>query len=204
MNNKTKATEIIRAGKEFTIHRATGKVRENCVYAETLSDVPSFLIEDGAIVVNNDGSITMIAVEGPAPRQFPVFICWEEVSAENANKVSGKYGCWPKDNGATTLKVVDGKCYTLPAMVTAVLITADSVPEWVLEAGFPVMRNGNTWELTRTDWGNEVRVGEIGKSFWCLYGPGDVNILSISEKSAAEYIVSVDGKDVGTLTELFA
>ncbi len=199
--NATKATETIRSAQEFIIHKAVGKVRENCVYAESLDQVPQFLIEDGAIVPNEDGSITLYAVECPATRNFPVYVCWEEVSAENADKVPGKFGSWSKDNGDTTLKVVDGKCYNLPSMVKATLIT-EVVPEWVTEAGFPLERNGEDWELTRTDWGGEVRKGAIGKALWCSYGEGDVNILALAEKSAAEYIVTIDGEDVGILTDL--
>lgn len=200
-NIKAQATEAIRNGKEISIHKVVGKVRENCVYATTIEEVPAFLLEDGAITVNSDGSITLYAVECLATRRFPVYVCWEEVSAENADKVPGKYGSWSKDNGDTTLKVVDGKCYNLPSMVKATLIT-EVVPEWVIAAGFPVNRNGNTWELTRTDWGGEVRVGTIGKALWCQYGEGDVNILALTEKSASEYIVSIDGEDVGVLTDL--
>lgn len=48
----------------------------------------------------------------------------------------------------------------------------------------------------------KVRVGTIGKALWCLYGEGDVNILALTEKSASEYIVSIDGEDVGILTDL--
>lgn len=87
-------------------------------------------------------------------------------------------------------------------MVKTTLIT-EVVPEWVIAAGFPVNRNGNTWELTRTDWGGEVRVGTIGKALWCQYGEGDVNILALTEKSTSEYIVSIDGEDVGVLIVLF-
>ena len=189
-------------GEEVVIHKAVGKVRENCVYAKVAEDIPSFLIEDGAITLNEDGTITLYAVECPATRTFPVYICWEKVSAENAEKVPGKFGSWSKDNGDTTLKVVEGKCYNLPAKVRAVLMT-DEVPEWVTAAGFPVERDGDDWKLTRTDWGGEVRVGTIGKAFWCYYGEGDVNILALAEKSASEYTVEIDGKDVCTLTELF-
>ena len=152
-------------------------------------------------MVNEDGSITLHAVECPATRNFPVYICWEEVSAENADKVPGNFGSWSKDNGDETLKVVDGKCYNLPSMVKATLIT-EVVPEWVESAGFPLERKGDTWELTRTDWGGEVRKGTIGKALWCFYGEGDVNILSLDEKSATEYIVTIDGEDVGILTDL--
>lgn len=192
---------IIENGNVIIIHKETGKVRANCVYAKSLAEVPQFLIEDGAIEVIDNDTIRLYAVECPAERKFPVYICWEEVSAENADKVPGKYGSWSKDNGDTTLKVVDGVCYNLPANVTAVLMT-EELPAFVVEAGFPVVRNGDNWELTRTDWGGEVRVGTIGKAFWCQYGVGDVNILALAEKSAAEYIVSVDGEDIGRLVDL--
>ena len=36
------------------------------------------------------------------------------------------------------------------------------------------------------------------------YGEGDINILDLAECSASEYIVTLDGKDVGILTELLA
>ena len=186
------------------IHKAgVGKVRENCAYAQKLDEVPAFLLEDGAVKANADGTITLFAVECPATRKFPVYVCWEKVSEENAHKVPGIYGAWSKDNGDTTLKVVDGKCYNLPATVEASLITED-VPEWVIAAGFPVERKGDTFELTRTDWGGEIRVGRIGKAMWVQYGESDVNILDLSEHSASEYIIVEDGKDVGALTEVLA
>lgn len=186
------------------IHKAgVGKVRENCVYATSIDEVPAFLLEDGAVKDNGDGSITLYAVECPATRAFPVYVCFEQVSDNNAHKVPGIYGAWSKDNGDTTLKVVDGKCYNLPATVKASLIT-EEVPTWVVAAGFPVERRDDTYELTRTDWGGEVRVGRIGKALWVQYGESDVNILDLAERSAAEYIVSEDGKDIGCLTELLA
>lgn len=165
--------------------------------------MPAFLLEDGAVKANDDGSITLYAVECPAIRTFPVYVCFEPVSEENAHKVPGIYGAWSKDNGATTLKVVDGKCYNLPATVKASLIT-EELPDWVIAAGFPVERKNDTYELTRTDWGGEVRVGRIGKALWVQYGEKDVNILDLAEKSASEYIITEDGKDIGILTELLA
>ena len=201
MNYAALIKEAIANGREISIHKAVGKVRENCIYAKSVDDVPEFLIEDGAIVVNGDGSITLYAVECPATRTFPVYICWEKVSEENRDKVPGNFGSWSKDNGDTTLKVVDGKCYNLPATVKAVLMS-EELPSFVQEAGFPVVRNGDNWELTRTDWGGEVRVGTIGKAFWCQYGVGDVNILAITEASASEYIVSFNGEDVGRLVDM--
>lgn len=194
----------IREGKEISIHKVgVGKVRENCVYAMTKADIPGFLLEDGAVVVNADNSVTLWAVEGPATRKFPIYICFEQVSGDNHAKVPGNYGAWPKDNGDTTLKVVNGKCYNLPATVTAVLITED-LPNWVVNAGFPVERKDDTYMLIRTDWGGEIRVGRIGKGMWVRYGEGDVNILDLAERSAAEYILTEDGKDIGVLTEVLA
>lgn len=194
----------IRKGNEVLIHKdGVGKVRENCVYAETLAEVPDFLLEDGAVEANADGSITLYAIECPATRNFPVYVCYEPVSEENRDKVPGNYGAWSKDNGDDTLKVVNGKCYNLSATVKASLIT-EEVPEWVLSAGFPVNRKGETYELIRTDWGGEVRTGRIGKAMWVQYGKSDVNILDLAERSASEYIVTHDGKDVGVLTELLA
>ena len=192
----------IHSGNVITIHKETGKIRANCVYARSCDEIPAFLLEDGAIEVIDAQTIRLYAVEGPADRKFPVYICWEEASEEKCDKVPGKYGSWSKDNGDTTLKVVDGKCYNLPANVTAVLMT-EELPAFVQAAGFPVARKGNEWELIRTDWGGDVRVGTIGQAFWCEYAPGDINILAITEPSAKEYLVSVDGEDVGRLVDLF-
>jgi len=192
----------ININKEFYIHKdGVGKIRENCIYATSTNEVPNFLIEDSAITINSDNTITLYAAEGPATRSFPVYICWESVSEQNKDKVPGTYGTWPKDNGDTTLKVIDGKCYNLPAMIKAVLMT-DELPSFIQEAGFPVVRNGENWELTRTDWGRDVRIGTIGKAFWCEYGPNDVNILSLAEPSAKEYIVTINGEDACRLVDL--
>lgn len=189
-------------GSEFTIHKAVGSIRKNCRFAVDATEIPDFLLHDGAVEINSDGTVTLHAVEGPATRSFPVYICWEEASAQNSDKVPGMYGAWPKDNGAETLSIVDGVCYNLPAMVKASILS-DVVPEWVMSAGFPVSRKGDDWTLIRTDWGGDVRTGHVGVAFWCEYAPGDVNILSLAERSASEYTVSVDGTDVALLTELF-
>jgi len=194
----------ISTGRTILIHKEAGKLRENCVFAEKAEQVPTFLLEDGACEVNPDGSLTLYAVECPATRTFPVYICWEKVSEENKGKVPGEYGCWSKDNGATTLKLINGKCYNLAPVCQASLMLDDQFPpDFVMDAGFPVKRNGSTWELTRTDWGGEVRRGEIGKAFWVQYGEKDVNILAVDEESAKEYIVqTTDGKDIDRLVKL--
>lgn len=191
-------------GNEVLIHKdSVGKVRENCVYAETLADVPDFLLEDGAAQANADGSITIYAVEGYVIRSFPVYLCYEPVSEENCNKVPGYYGAWSKDNGSDTLRVVDGKCYNLPTTIKASLIT-ERVPEWVMASGYPISRKDETYELIRTDCGNEVRTGRINKAMWVQYRKDKVNILNLNEPSASEYIVNYNGKDIGALTKLLA
>ena len=193
-------------GKEVKIFRGSLTeltLRKNCVLAHSADEVPNFLIEDGAAVVLADNKIRLYAVEGPVDRTFPVYICWEEVSAEKKDSVPGNFGAWPKDNGADTLTCIDGQFYNLPVTNTAVIIGTE-VPEFIKEAGFPVAINGDTAELTRTDWGNEVRKGTVGKALWVSYGPGDVNILAASEKSAAEYNVLFDGNVIGTVAEVLA
>lgn len=203
MNSKN-IMDSVREGAEFNLYKkGVGSLRENCIFAESVNDIPEFLIKDGAIEVAENGkAITLNAVEGPATRKFPVYVCWEKVSKDNWEKVPGDYGSWPKDNGATTLKVVDGKCYNLPAIVKAALILEDKIPEWVEKAGFPVRRNGDTYELVRTDWGGDVRTGDIEDALWMCYGEGDVNILSLSEQSADSYVANIDGKEY-SLKEIF-
>ena len=203
MREEKKLTAI-REGAEFQMYKkGVGSLRKNCVYAQSMKDIPHFLIDDGALeIARGEDAITMNAVEGPAVRKFPVFICWEEVSEEKRDLVPGDFGCWPKDNGATTLKVVGGKCYNLPTTVKAALILEDEIPEWVQNAGFPVHKNGEFYELVRTDWGGDVRVGGIEEALWMWYGEGDVNILSLTEKSADSYVVNIDGKEV-SLKEIF-
>lgn len=176
--------------KGIEIHKAVGKVRENCVYAKFLAEVPAFLIADGAVEANADGSITLYAVECPATRNFSVYVCFEQVSEDNAHKVPGNYGAWSKDNGDTTLKVVDGKCYNLPATVKASLIT-EEVPAWVIAAGFPVERNGINYELTRTDWGGEVRVGRIVLAKQCGYSMVRTMLTFLTSLNILHFILTI-------------
>lgn len=192
-------------GKEVRIFRGSMTeltLRKNCALAHSVNEVPEFLVQDGAIVIVNESTIRLYAVEGPVERSFPVYICWEEVSDEKKDSVPGNFGSWPKDNGATTLTEVDGQFYNLPTTNKAVVIT-DEIPAFIMEAGFPVSIDGNTANLTRTDWGGEVRKGTVGKALWVSYGSNDVNILAATEKSASEYNVCMDGIVYGTVAEIF-
>lgn len=196
--------EKVRCGAEFYLRKkGVGSIRKNCVLAKNANDIPIFLIEDGAVEVDNNGrQIILHAVEGAAKRSFPVYICWEPVSQENYDQVPGIYGAWPKDNGSTTLKVVDGKCYNLPEEHLAALVIEAGVPDWIDVCGFPVHQHGETYELIRTDWGGDVRMGRIEEALWVLYGPQDVNILSLAEESAESYVAIIDGKEY-SLEEVF-
>ena len=203
----TKATKAaaMKGNKELKIFRGSLTeltVRKNCVLANSVKEVPDFLVQDGAVSIVDETTIKLFAVEGSVERKFPVYICWEEVSTEKADSVPGKFGSWPKDNGATTLTEVEGKFYNLPTTNTAVVITKN-IPSIIKDAGFPVSIEGNTAKLTRTDWGGEVRTGTVGNALWVSYGPNDVNILAATEKSASEYNVLIDGIVYGTVAEFF-
>ena len=205
MMNIEMAKEAMMNGKEVLIFRGSMTeltLRNNCVLAHSVNEVPEFLVQDGAIVVVNESTIRLYAVEGPVERNFPVYICWEEVSEDNKDSVPGTFGSWPKDNGATTLTVVDGQFYNLPTTNTAVVITSE-IPAFIKEAGFPASIDENIAKLTRTDWGGEIRKGTVGKALWVSYGPNDVNILAATEKSASEYNVCMDGIVYGTVAEIF-
>ena len=198
------AKDTMMKGKEVQIFRGSLTeltLRSNCALAHSVEDLPAFLVQDGAVVIRNENTIRLYAVEGHVERHFPVYICWEKVSDENKDRVPGNFGAWPKDNGDTTLTEVDGKFYNLPNTNTAVIITKE-IPAFVKNAGFPVSINGTTANLTRTDWGNEVRKGTVGKSLWVSYGPNDINILTATEKSAEEYNVCIDGTVYGTVAEI--
>ena len=190
--------------EEFFIHKAE-RLRKNCVLSTGPESIPAFLIDDGAISIIDNNRIELNSVEASVIRHFPVYICWEKVSEENYDRVPGQYGTWPKDNGATTLTIKDGKLYDIPCNLRAALIS-EKLPQFVCEAvtlaNFSLTRRGNQWKLIRTDWG-EPRIGELGKALWVEYGEGDISILSLDEESAKNYFVIVDRKDVGLLTELF-
>lgn len=61
MMNIENLVSAVCKGEEISIHKTgVGKVRENCVYAKNLKEVPDFLLEDGAVKANDDGSISQI------------------------------------------------------------------------------------------------------------------------------------------------
>ena len=196
--------DIISNGELFTIHKEAGKLRETCRFVTCKNDIPAFLIDSGAVSVDGN-NITMIAVEGSATRSFPVFLSWEE-----SEKTESGYGAWPKDNGFTTLIVDEnGNCFDKAPNYTAALIVHGKPLHEHFAKNGSIKIVGNECQV-HTSWG-EIRKVPMPKdendhvAVLIDYGNGSVNLLTLSEKSAAEYIVVNDnGEDVGRLTDIIS
>ena len=199
-----KKTDIITISKVGTIG--------NCKFVKGPEDVPAFLLDDGSVHIVGSG-LEMHCVDGkdPAIRQFPLFLKWELASEEKRptliHEFEGKelhptFGSWPKDNGFETLDHdASGNCFPKGVQYLRAALVAEEIP--ALDFGeLPISREGNSWKLT-TSWGEE-RFGEIGKAVFVEYKPGNVNIVALSEPSAGEYTVFVDGVAKGNLVEYFA
>lgn len=190
----------------FVIHKACGE-RKRCRLVHNGSDVPSFLLEAGAVRINHDNTATMMAVEGPATREFPFFLCWEET-----NKLNCGYGTWPKDNGWDTLFVTpDGRCFDKAAdnasmpRYKACRLTHD-LPEYFRVKKSITIDDSGTCHV-ETSWG-ETRKSKLPENgcnaVLVEYEDGGVNILTLSEPSAHEYLVELNGKDTGKLVDLIS
>lgn len=188
-------------GELFTIHKQAGKLKDTCKLVRCKSDIPNFLIDAGAVTATDD-NVTMVAVEGPATRNYPVFLSWEETDSLPCG-----YGAWPQDNGATTLVVdEDGKCYDMaPSYAAALLVCGGTLNEHFAKIGNISIVDGEC--RVQTSWG-EVRTAPIPKSkdehtaVLIDYGDGGVNLLTLSEKSAEEYIVAGANGDIGKLLDI--
>ena len=195
---------------DITIAKVSGI--GNCKYVATAEEVPSFLLEDHSVRIVDSG-LEMYCVDGtePAVRPFPVFLKWETASEEKKDtlvhivdgvEVHPSYGTWPKDNGFDTLDHYDeGKCFPKGIQYLRAALVTDIIP--ALDFGNqPVEKVGNSWKI-KTSWGEE-RFGEIGKAVYVEYGPSNINIVALSEASAKEYTVFIDGVAKGNLVEYFA
>lgn len=187
----------------FTIHKKAGE-RKTCRMIRKADEIPQFLLDSGAVRVNDDGSVTMTAVEGPATREIPFFLAWEKTE-----KLPCGYGSWPKDNGASTLDVTeDGRCFDKAAddasmpRYKACKLTIP-LPRYFSAKQSVSIRNMVC--MVQTSWG-ELRTSRIPETgcdaILIEYEDGGVNILTLSEPSASDYIVEVDGKDIGKLVDL--
>lgn len=189
-------------GELFTIHKESGKLRPTCRLVTCENDVPKFLIESGAVSVNGN-NIIMIAVEGSATRNFPVFLSWEETSV-----LACGYGAWPKDNGFTTLIVdEDGNCFDkAPNYIASLLVYGKPLHDHFAKMGNVVITENECH--VHTNWGEtrKVRLPKNENDYVAIvidYGDGGVNLLTLSEKSAEEYIVmNENGEDIGKLTDI--
>ena len=216
-SNKNQNTQnTITLPDTFLIHKKAGELK-TCRFVEKPEDIPAFLTNpwvmdaegnlakvEPAVTVLENGNVRMIAVEGPAERQFPFFLKWEKTA-----KLACGYGSWPKDNGWDTLDVINGRCYDKAA-------SDDEMPRYLacrLVCPVPLhfglkkslsIRNNHVW--VKTNWGEE-REHQIPKYNHCEavlveYEDGGINILTLSEESAFEYYVEIDGHDVGLLVDL--
>lgn len=100
------------------------------------------------------------------------------------------------------LNILTGKEFYIhkpnESCIRAVLMSFD-LPKWVKNAGVPVDFDGECWKLSRD---GKTYTGILGKALWCESREGDINILSLTGNTASEYIVTVDGEDVATLSDL--
>ncbi len=100
------------------------------------------------------------------------------------------------------LNILTGKDFYIhkpnESCIRAVLMSFN-LPKWVENAGFPVDFDGEQWKLSRD---GKIYTGILGKALWCESGEGNINILSLTGNATAEYIVTIDGENVATLSDL--
>lgn len=188
-------------GEEFLTHPYKGYNRKNCLYVKSKQDIPPFLLQDGAIEVN-ENSITLRSIAHETTRQLPIYICYDVVSQEHRNRVTGEFCAWPKNDGSSTIQIINGRCYNPAKTIRAAVLSDKTVPHWVISSGLQIKRDINTYELIRAKdkQGKNIRRGIIGESIWVEYKRGDIDIIGLDEISKAKYIVTtIDGKDVGLL-----
>ena len=191
----------------FSIYKKAGELK-TCRYVKRPEDVPAFLMEAGAVSITADGRLKMIAKEGPAIRSFPVYLKWEKSETLEAG-----YGAWPKDNGDTTLNVVpDGRCFDkaardedMPRYLACRL--TNKLPEpfaskksisFVVTGKYMVCEVKTTWGETRT----AVLPSDGFNAVLVEYEDGGANIVTMSEPSASDYFIELDGKTLGKMVDL--
>lgn len=184
----------------------------NCKFVTNPGEVPSFLLEDHSVRIVDSG-LEMYCVDGtePAVRPFPLFLKWETASEEKKKtlvhvvdgvEVHPNFGTWPKDNGFETLDHDDeGNCFPRGIQYYRAALCGNFLPALNFDDQ-TVWMVDNSWGIV-TSWGEE-RYGEIGKAVFVEYGPGNINIVALSEESAKEYTVFVDGEKQGNLVDYFA
>lgn len=213
---KDDIVEIAKLVDMFTIHKPIGEEVSNCLYIEKSDQIPDFLIDDGAIEVNEDMTITLYEIDRSETISLPAYIRWEKVSKLHEAKVPGKYRTWFRKDGSRLTVGRKGECYKAPAVIEACLV-GEVIPEWLIRAGMPVTRIGDSWELVRYMYfaGRiyvTTKTGKIGEAMWLKYENGEVGIAKIVETPPREifpwydidlhiqkYIMNVDGIDIGAI-----
>lgn len=195
----------------FEIAKLTN-ILANCRFIEKKEDVPSFLLEDGAVHFDGD-SIVMYCVDGtdPAVRELPVFLKWEQASKEkkstlihvvDGHVVHPSFATWPKDDGFETLNHdSEGNCFQKGIKLLRAAMVSEELPP--LDFGDQkVEKVGNSWMII-TSWG-EKRYGECGRAVFVEYGPENINIVALTEPSAREYTVFEGGKMKGNMVDFLS
>lgn len=161
-------------------------------------DIPEFLKQN----ISLDGDKIMIkCVEGEESAPLGSVIAFEK-----SDTLGTGWNAWHKANAATTLLEKDGKFYNIPTIVEAAYISTDGTIPSIAE-GAPVTVEGNTISV-KTDWG--VSSAQLGEAYFVKYGTKedgtpDINILSLKEDSARQYIVCTkDMKDIMPLLDYHA
>jgi hypothetical protein len=93
---------------------------------------------------------------------------------------------------------MDGKLFDKAPLLRAALMTELDIPDFCYDKLISVY--DNFWGITEPN--KEIHWGETRKALWVEYSPGNVDVLTLSEPSVAEYIVQVDGVDIGRLIDL--
>lgn len=204
----------VRGGKVFFAGKLPGKKD-----AFRADNIPENLACNVSVSTEDDGSgiVTILCVEGIQHVPFAngdelhnIVVAWEEseseVKTEDGEAIKTGYNAWHKANAATTLVEIDGVFYANKVNVVKMQLITDSeeVPELV--SGAEVSRNGDAWVI-KTDWGESS--GKPNEAIWVRYGTKesgvpDANILTMTEKSFAQYYVCTeDGEMLFKLSEAF-
>ena len=176
------------------IHKEAG-TKKDAVRVNQESDIPEFLKETIKVV---DGKLQLDCVEGVETAKLGKVIGYEV-----SKQTTSGYNAWVIGNADTNLIEKDGVFYKKATVMKAMKVS-DEFPEFL--EGAPIKRNPDGSWTIKTSWGEST--GFPGEAYWVLYGTNDdgtldANILTKTEKSFKDYIVSdKDGHDIGWLSEL--
>ena len=107
-----------------------------------------------------------------------------------------------KNTVVTIAKTGNGENYSENDLqyLPAALVT-DELPHLYF-GSLLVSRVGDSWKIITKS--GEERYGEFEKAVFVQYGPGDVNIISLSDPSAREYTVFIAGTTRVNMVDYFS